>query len=107
MLHYEQVGPANNVGAELAFRRLQTIEYTYLDKVRARSSNDAARLHSEEQALFGGTTRAVSQLMVAPALLDHVRADVEREAGLAKNILKAREVRENLNKSQKKKQGEG
>ena len=34
--------------------------------------------------------------MIAPALLEHVRQEAEREASLAKNLVKAREAREAL-----------
>ena len=54
----------------------------------------SSRLTLEEQLAFTGVSRTHTTLMVAPALLEHVRTEVERDASLAKNLLKAREVRE-------------
>ena len=45
-------------------------------------------------------------LMIAPALLTHVKDETEREVQLAKNIRKAKEERELANKKGGKKQKE-
>ena len=92
---YDQLDPANLACAESMFRRLQTIEFSYLEKIRDAEAKGAAggRLTLEEQAIFGGLTRTDASLMVAPSLLDHARVEAERSASLAKNLRKAREER--------------
>ena len=42
--------------------------------------------------------RAESRLMVTPALLEAAKTETEKEAGLAKSLLKAREARAALAK---------
>jgi len=93
---YDQLDPANLACAEAMFRRLQTIEFSYLEKIRDAESKAASggRLTLEEQAIFGGLTRSDAALMIAPSLLDHARSEAERSASLAKNLRKAREERE-------------
>ncbi len=84
--------PANLACAESMFRRLQTIEFLYLEKIRDVESKGASggRPTLEEQAIFGGLTGTDAALMIAPSLLDHARAEAERSASLAKNLRKAR-----------------
>ena len=60
----------------------------------------------EEQHAFAGAARVLTALMVCPKLLDHVKADVERDASLAKNLRKAREEREALKKKGPKGDGQ-
>ena len=48
---------------------------------------------SEEQAMFAGSSRMATSLMVCPGMLDQVKAEVDREGGLLKNLVKAREAR--------------
>ena len=93
---YDQIDVTNCAAAEAMFRRLQTIEFSYLEKVRDLDSKSVAggRLTLEEQAIFGGLAKSDSALMVAPSLLDHARLEAERTASLAKNLRKAREERE-------------
>ena len=93
---YDQVDPSNLAAAEAMFRRLQTIEYSYVEKVRQLEANagGGSRLTGEEQAIFGGLQQSDASLMIAPELLDHARAEAERSASLAKNLRKAREERE-------------
>ena len=93
---FDQIDPSNSAGCEAIFRRLQTIEFSYLEKVRDIEAKGAAggRLTPEEQAIFGGLTGADSALMLAPSLLDFARSEAERSASLAKNLRKAREERE-------------
>ena len=42
--------------------------------------------------------RIEQRLMVCPALLDHAKQDIEREAGFAKALVKARDARTALKK---------
>eukprot|EP00973_Karenia_brevis_P073769 10252455-Karenia_brevis.AAC.1 len=51
-------------------------------------------LSFEEQAAFLGTTRAHTSIMFSPKLLEHVRAEIERDAKLLKMLNLGREERE-------------
>ena len=72
----DQVDLFNVVAAEAAFRDLQTIEYSYVDKARdlENSGSSGGHLTSEEQAMFAGSRRMATSLMVCPGLLDQVNA---------------------------------
>ena len=99
----DQVDVTNLVSIEVTFRRLQTIEFNYQEKVReAEARSIGGRLSYEEQPVFMGVTRSHTQLMICPALLEHVKVDAEKEASLAKNLRKAREEREALRKRKDK-----
>ena len=105
LLQHDQVDATNILSVEMMFRRLQTIEYCYSDKLRERTAGSSGgRLTADEQAAFGATARAETRLMVSPALLESAKQELERDAALAKSLLKAREARESLGK---KKQGPG
>lgn len=95
----DQLNPYNNLFCEVIFRRLQTIEYAYMERAREQEAKlVGGKLSLEEQSTFGGITRAASTLMVCPELLEHVKGEVERDAQLAKNLRKAREEREHARK---------
>eukprot|EP00438_Fugacium_kawagutii_P013922 Skav213474 [mRNA] locus=scaffold565:36349:39146:+ [translate_table: standard] len=101
-LQNDQVNPYNNLFTEVIFRRLQTIEYAYMDKAREQEAKAVGgKLSLEEQPTFGGITRAAATLMICPDLLSHVKNEVEKDASLAKNLRKAREERE-LNRKARK-----
>ena len=103
----DQLDGFNLLSVEVQFRRLQTIEFSYAEKAREMESKAVGgRLSLEEQTTFGGLTRQFATLMVCPDLLEHVKAETEKEASLAKNLRKAREERENARKSRKGKQEE-
>ncbi len=103
-MQVDQINACNNMFCEVIFRRLQTIEYAYAEKVRdAESRSVGGRLSVEEQQTFGGLTRQAGTLMICPELLDYVKGEVERDASLAKNMRKAREERELARKQGKKK----
>lgn len=105
-LQTDQLDGYNNLFLEVVFRRLQTIEYSYSERARELESKSAGgRLSLEEQQTFGGITRQAATLMVCPSLLDFVKAEVERDANLAKNLRKAREERELARKAGNKKKG--
>ena len=91
----DQVDLFNVVAAEAAFRDIQTIEYSYVDKAREleNSGSSGGRLTSEEEAMFAGSSRMATFLMVCPGLLEQVKAEVDREGGLLKKLVKAREAR--------------
>ena len=93
----DQLDPTNTVGVEMAFRRLQTIEYAYSDRLRERmATGSTGRLTVDEQAAFGAAAKAESKLLICPALLESAKVDVERESALARALLKAREARVSL-----------
>ena len=99
LLLSDQCDGTNLQACEAIFRRMQTIEYSYLEKVRDREgANQSGKLSIEEQTHFAGATRISSSLMVCPELLEYVRKEVEREAALSKNLRKAREEKEALKK---------
>lgn len=99
LLLVDQLDGPNIHGVELIFRRLQTIEYSYSDRLRERSAQSTAgKLTVDEQAAFGAMARVETKLMICPALLDAARQETEKEAGLAKSLLKAREARAALAK---------
>ena len=102
---YDQCDFANISAAELAFRRIQTIEFGYLEVLREAEANvagkghgKASRLTIEEQTILSGQARSSGNLMICPALLEHARAETEKESGLLRNLQKAREGREALRK---------
>ena len=104
----DQLDCCNLLSAELQFRRLQTVEFSYAEKAREGESRSiGGKLSLEEQTSFGGVTRQFSTLMVCPSLLEHVKSETEREASLAKNLRKAREEREASRKAAAKKKPHG
>ncbi|CAE7316484.1 unnamed protein product [Symbiodinium necroappetens] len=104
-LQIDQLNSHNLMAVEAMFRRLQTIEFGYSEKVReVEAKGTGGRLAMEEQQVFGGLTRHASTLMVCPELLDFVKSETEREAALAKNLRKARGERE---LARKKRGGKG
>ena len=104
----DQLDCCNLLSAELQFRRLQTVEFSYAEKAREGESRSVGgKLSLEEQTSFGGVTRQFSTLMICPSLLEHVKSETEREASLAKNLRKAREEREASRKAAAKKKPHG
>ena len=96
----DQLDGSNLLSVEVQFRRLQTIEFSYAEKAReAESKGVGGRLSLEEQVSFGGVTRQFATLMICPSLVDHVKAETEREAVLAKSLRKAGEEREAARKA--------
>ena len=98
LLQQDQLDPVNVNGIELMFRRLQTIEYSYSDRLRSKTAGSGSRLTPEEQAAFGATARVETRLMICPLLMDAARVDLERESAVAKSLMKAREAREAFGK---------
>ena len=102
LLLVDQLDGSNLEGVEAIFRRMQTIEYSHSQKLReTESKGGPSKLSLEEQAAFAGAMRAHTSLMICPDMLEHVRKEVEREASLAKNLVKARENRDSLTKGGK------
>ena len=95
-LQTDQLDGANLACIETLFRRVQTIEFGWAERVREREAKGPGgnRLSVEEQSVFGGLVRQASTLMICPELVDHVRSEVEKEAKLQKALRVAREERE-------------
>ncbi|CAK0911498.1 unnamed protein product [Prorocentrum cordatum] len=92
---YDQLDLSNCAFAEAIFRRAQTIEWSYHDRLReADSASSKDKMSPEEFSAFSGFSKAGDLLMVAPALLEFVKGQVEKDAAIMKNIRKAREERE-------------
>eukprot|EP00971_Amphidinium_carterae_P118249 2342609-Amphidinium_carterae.2 len=91
----DQLDITNLSCMELLLRRVQTIEFSYQQKLQdMEGKGGQGRLSQEEAGAFAGTTRSVTQLMVAPSLTEHVRTELEREGKLFKHLRQAREERE-------------
>jgi predicted fused transcriptional regulator/phosphomethylpyrimidine kinase len=93
----DQIDAVNCAFMESLLRRAQTIEFGWAERIKEKESKGmgASRLSLEEQTMFGGLVRQASTLMICPALIDFVRAEVEKEAKLQKALRIAREEREN------------
>jgi hypothetical protein len=90
---------SNLVSVETKFRRMQTIEFAHWDKAKDQESKGiGGKLSLEEQAAFSGVTRAHTAIMICPDLIEHVRAELEREGKLNKNLRLAREESESRRK---------
>ena len=93
---------------ELVLRQVQRVEYLYSHCSHgpaAASGGRGGRAHAKKQALgigrvgylmdesaaFMGMARGRGEIMVCPELLDCVAKEVERDAGVLKQIRKARE----------------
>ena len=84
---------------EVAFKRAQTIEFAYQERIREQQQlgGKGSRLTYEEQAVLLGVTRS-DVIMICPKMLEYVREEVQRDSELAKNLRKAREERDYLRK---------
>ena len=97
----DQFDVYNLVANEAAFRDLQTIKYSYQNKLRdlkVSGNRQSGRLAAEEQAVFAGSSRLSVGLMVCPALVEQTKQEVDREGALLKNRVKSREARAALKK---------
>lgn len=102
VVHDFEIDGFNLACVEVMFRRMQTIEYAHSERAReSESPSVAGRLSLEEQQIFVGLVRHAGTLMIYPSLLDHVKAEVEKEVGLQKNMRKIREEREAARKARR------
>jgi len=102
---FDQLDLSNLAWADMAFRRIQVIEWVHHERVReGEASGD--RLSPEEWAAFSGTTKAGDTLMVCPQLLSHMKGVVETDVQIMKSVRKAREERE-LKRGHAKAKGKG
>ena len=104
---YDGLDLSNLAGAELAFRRLQLIEFVYSERgpgggkgsSKTDKTGDAmASMQQYEATIFLGSHKEFGDCMVAPNLLDYVAEEVEGQAAVLKQVRKAREERAALNK---------
>jgi len=117
-LHYlagwDAVNVCNSAGVEVLMRKAQLTEYVYLmdreseagenkadgDGKKKQGKNRGKGMLQfsfvDESAAFTGTAKEFGDIMVAPSLLTHVSAEVERDANVLKQIRKAREERRAL-----------
>ena len=104
---YDGLDLSNLAGAELAFRRLQLIEFVYSERgpgggkgsSKTDKKGDAmTSMQQYEATIFSGSHKEFGDCMVAPTLLDYVAKEVEGEAAVLKQVRKAREERAALNK---------
>ena len=104
---YDGLDLSNLAGAELAFRRLQLIEFVYSERgpgggkgsSKTDKKGDAmTSMQHYEATIFSGGHKEFGDCMVAPNLLDYVAKEVEGEAAVLKQVRKAREERASLNK---------
>ncbi|CAK0827125.1 unnamed protein product, partial [Prorocentrum cordatum] len=93
----------NVVGVEVMLRQAQLYEYMYAmeyeakGKPKSRGGGGFLKFgFVDEVGVFTGTAREDGRMMVAPALLEHVAKQVERDAGILKQIRKAKEERRAL-----------
>lgn len=104
MGRFDGLDLSNIAAAEMAFRRVQLIEYFYSDKgpgggKGSGKNKDKDKKHEDlsyksEAAIFTGTHREFGDvIMVAPDLLEYVSKEVERDAAVLKQVRKAREER--------------
>ena len=92
----DQCDICNLVSAEAMFREIQTIEYSYQDKMRdleggsGGGGGGAGRLTSEEQAMFAGTARLSSTLMfLKPQLFEEYLSPSKKPLGARTSTGKA------------------
>ena len=96
-LRYDQVDASNLSFMEHLLRRAQLIEHYHKEKVRAKQEGADGKAKGqiglEEQELFMGARGAAGYVMIAPALIEHVSRELERQASIDKQARKAREER--------------
>ena len=65
---------------ESLLRRAQTIEFGWSERIKEKEAKGfgGGRMSLEEQTMFGGLVRQASTLMICHALIDFVRAEVEK-----------------------------
>ena len=97
LIQVDQIDGCNSMGVELMFRRVQTIENAHSEKARELESKTVGgKLSLEKQYTFASLVRQAGTLMIAPALLNHVKIEVEKDVQLQKNMREAREERDIL-----------
>ena len=105
---YDGLDLANVAGAEVAFRRLQLIEFMYSDRGpgggggKGSSKSDKkdamGAMQQYEATIFSGGHKEYGDVMVSPMILEYVAKEVEGEAAVLKQVRKAREERAALAK---------
>jgi len=110
---YDHLDLPNSAGVEALLRQVQLIEYVYMQDSAASRGKGGGKTGEgkkeksagvsftgfvDELAVFSGSHRETGEAMVCPALLQFVAAEVERDAGILKQVRKAREERAALAK---------
>ena len=99
---YDGLDLSNLAGAELAFRRLQLIEYYYSERGpggggkgggKSEKKKDEDLMYRMEASVFTGSHKEFGDTMIAPSLMEFVSKEIETEASIMKQIRKAREER--------------
>lgn len=98
---YDGLDLSNLAGAELAFRRLQLIEYYYSERGPGGGSKGGGKsdkkkdedLYRMEASVFTGAHKEFGDTMISPSLMEFVSKEIETEASIMKQIRKAREER--------------
>ena len=103
MGRYDGLDISNLACAEIAFRRLQLIEYYYSDRGpgggKGASKGDKSKkdvddgIYKMESSIFSGSHKEFGDTMVAPALMEYVSKEIKTEAAVMKQVRKAREER--------------
>eukprot|EP00435_Cladocopium_sp_Y103_P006291 s3214_g2.t1 len=107
MGRFDGLDLSNFASAEVAFRRLQLIEFMYSERGpggggKGNSKTDKkdamGSLQNYEATIFAGAHKEYGDVMVSPMILEYVAKEVEGEAAVLKQVRKAREERAALAK---------
>ena len=101
---YDGLDVTNIAAVELLLRKAQLVEFSYSERGPAPPRKDDEKKGKgkgkdsrvgmyDESAIFLGAHKEHGEIMVCPLLLEYVQREVEREAGVMKQIRKAREER--------------
>ena len=102
---YDGLDVVNLSCLELLIRKAQLVEFPYWERGPALPPKEGDKKDRgngegggrvgmyDEGHIFLGNNKEFGEVMVAPELLDYVTREVEREAGVMKQIRKAREER--------------
>ena len=102
---YDGLDVVNLSCLELLIRKAQLVEFPYWERGPALPPKEGDKKDRgngegggrvgmyDEGHIFLGSNKEFGEVMVAPELLDYVTREVEREAGVMKQIRKAREER--------------
>ena len=92
---YDGLDLSNLAGAELAFRRLQLIEYYYSERGpggggkgggKSEKKKDEDLMYRMEASVFTGSHKEFGDTMIAPSLMEFVSKEIETEASIMKQI---------------------
>lgn len=100
---YDGLDVVNLASVELLLRKAQLVEFSYSERGPAPPMPDGEKKKGkgkdsrigmyDETAIFLGSHKEFGEIMVCPDVLEYVQKEVEREAGVMKQIRNAREER--------------